>query len=281
MKISLKKLLISVASAGLLISGFAAPAHATSEYTGTVDCSTFAGDGLDWEIPVEVVPGGTLDLTFVNCPNLQINGGTQGAYRFTVTSVTGDATLNVVSPSLWNATLGASGTGVFTGHVVTNLNESYNLDWPTEYGHYLLYFDFESWTYMPILAEPQSVDPEPTPTGGKLGKINFGPNSPVLSAAAMKKLRAIGKAAIDADAETLKLKGFTSVGIDASWTTAQHKALSKARAKAAKAFLVSYFEKKNADIEVKIVAKGKNNPVAANTNEKNRKKNRRVEVWSV
>jgi len=279
MKTYIRTLVSTFSAVAIMFTALTTPAQA-ADRTFEFDCEVLMADPGNWQPEITANPGDNLTINFTNCAGVTGYGGTSGGYHLTATSGTGGFALTDTSSDAdtpaYTFEINETGIGSLVGRVVTNLNETYNLDQPTEEGSFLFVIENGGGTYIPIVkfvGESSGLS-----AGDVLGTVKFGPDSSVLTAKAKKELRAIATEAIDAGANTLKAKGFTAIGVDNSWSETKRISLATKRATAVKNFLLSVFEKQEADISVTVKAAGSKNPVKPNSNEKNRAKNRRVEV---
>lgn len=116
-------------------------------------------------------------------------------------------------------------------------------------------------------------------TLAKVGGAKFLGNSSALTALAKKDIRTAARAIKNQGLKTVAVRGYTARYGEG--TAAYRLKLSTARAKAARAYLVSYLRTLGVT-DVRVVAKGygSNNPVASNLTYKGRQQNRRVEIWA-
>lgn len=267
MKKIVKNIVISAVVAALSFA--VAPAAQAATVTIEVDCTTMTRDNNHM-----VAAGDTIVLNLTNCDYTTPMGGTSWARFADYVSSTGDVTASGDANN-WSVMIGAGGTASITLLVRGNRNESYTVDEPLTSGQ-LLFDILYRGSYYGFNAEVnQEEQPE---TSEKIGTVTFAADSAKLSKASKNKLRAIARNAKEAYASKIRVTGFTAKSSNSTWSEKERRALAKARAKAVTEFLEKWFDSKSWIIEIETVAMGSKQALKPNNSEKNRAKNRRVEI---
>lgn len=265
MKTLLKQL--TTLSVIVSLSVLAAPVSQAAMVSITIDCTN-----LQPQTIVPVVGGDDLEISITNCDGAMAWGGTMPGTFADYVGYTQNINMTG-EPNSWAAYFDASESAMMM-IIRSNWNESRDDNVAISTGATLFTLSFNSSYYSWVVGEI----PGGEEASAKLGKVTFGAYSSVLTKSAQKKLKAIGRAALNAEASELIVSGFTAKGSNQTWSEDQRIALAKARANAVKKFLAAWFKSKDVEVKIAVRAVGSKKPVKPNTSEDNRSKNRRVEV---
>ncbi len=250
------------------LSFVVAPAAQAATVTVAIDCTN-----LQSSTTVEALAGDQINISIINCDSALAWGGTGVGVFADYVDSDGEIVINGVANN-WSAMLGSTPNQLML-LIRGNHNESRNdSNAALTTGASLFTMQYNSNYYSWIIGEV----PGGEEVSSTLGKVTFGAYSITLTKSAQKKLKAIGRAALQANATELLVSGFTAKGANQTWSETQRVALAKARANAVKDFLSAWFEAKDANVKITVKAVGSKKPLKPNTSEDNRSKNRRVEV---